>query len=223
MVVLIGSTLTAVAAIFAWIALVAVGGLRALGAEVSLAVAAISAALAGPIAITASIQAVASIWRGPDIESFSRGECVLSGPGEADAVRAGAQLRGTMGGAGHLYRRRLALPAIAWLAAAVAGVEGIVPAALELLGGWPAATALIAAFAAFLLPSRPFYYREVTGGGVLVSPAPAAIRLAARARRAALSGGAGASSRGDVAGALGDPERAEAFVPEAGPERGPAV
>ncbi|HEX9309035.1 MAG TPA: hypothetical protein VF894_16190 [Anaeromyxobacter sp.] len=181
-----GSTLTAIAAIAAWTALVVVGGLRVLGVEVSFAVAATCAALAGPVAITASIQSATGLWRGPDIETFSRTEAVACAPGgEAGAVRAGAQIRGTMGGAGYLYPRRLALPAIAWVAAAVAGAEGVVPAVLALAGPWPILAALTAGFAAFAFPSRPFYYREVTGGGVVVSPPPAAYRLAARARRAA--------------------------------------
>jgi len=217
MVVLSGSTLTAVAAIAAWTALVVVGGLQVLDVDVSFAVAATCAALAGPVAITASIQTIAGFWRGPDIESFSRAEAVVCAPGgEAGAVRESAQIRGTMGGAGYLYRHRLSLPAIAWVAAAIAGAEGIVPPVLALAGPWPVLTALVAGFAAFAFPSRPFYYREVTGGGVVVSPPPAAFRLAARARRAA------ADERAAAIECAARPAM-EAFAAEPGGEGGPAA
>jgi hypothetical protein len=119
---------------------------------------------------------VAFVWRGPDIISFRRRDAVLCDVAEAAAVRAAAQLRGTLGGAGHVYRFRLAFPALLWAA-------GAAHWAARLCGRtgrparWPHAVAFPAADRTGRLPARSFWYREVTGGCVLVHPSPACLDL----------------------------------------------
>jgi hypothetical protein len=130
------------------------------------------------LAFAAAVSAmnVAFVWRGPEIISFRRRDAVLCDVAEAAAVRAAAQLRGTMGGAGHVYRFRLAFPAVMWAAVAAHSaaflVRGSGRPAL-----WPLAVAFPAALLTILLPARSFWYREVTGGCVLVHPCPACLHL----------------------------------------------
>jgi hypothetical protein len=164
--------------------------------------------LAQPLAVAAALRAAASYWRGPDIVSFTRSDSEACTPAEAEYVHEHAQLRGTMGGAGYLYRRRLALPVIAWLAAAVAGATVVSGPIDELVGPWPVVLTSITAFVAFLLPARPYYYRDTTGGGAIVCPPPAAARLK---RRAA------------IAAAIGRGERVIAETPPPTPAPGLAV
>jgi hypothetical protein len=142
-------------------------------------------AVAGPVALVAAIRSLGAIRGGPRVISFERREALLCDAAQADVIRGAAQLRGTMGGAGHLYPARLAFQAAAWLAAVVAGAEALSARAAGTLGPWPATLATAAAVAALLFPPRPFWYREVTGGGVVVNPPSAAAALLARDARGA--------------------------------------
>lgn len=171
-----GSKITAGAAA-SWLALGAVVSARLLVAAVP---ARLVAALAGASLVASAAAALltfAAVWRGPVIVSFRRREAVLCDPIDADAVRAGAQLRGTMGGAGHVHPGRLALPSLAWAAAALLAARIAADPSLATVPAWPAIAALATALAAALLPARSFFYREVIGGCVLVHPPGACIRL----------------------------------------------
>jgi hypothetical protein len=171
-----GSKTTAGAAA-AWLALALVLSARFLGAPIPPRALAVLAAAALVVSAVASLRTIASAWRGPVIVSFRRREAVLCDPLDADAVRAGAQLRGTMGGAGHVHRARLAFPALAWAAAAfLAGTVALDPS-LATVPTWAAGATVCAALAAALLPARSFFYREVIGGCVIVHPPEACIRL----------------------------------------------
>lgn len=149
---------------------------RASGVVVPRPALVVAAVVSMVLAAAVSARTVAFVWRGPDIISFRRRDAVLCDAAEAAAVRTAAQLRGTMGGAGHVHRFRLAFPAIAWAAVAaqsaaflVAGEAGPAP--------WPLAIAFPAALLSLLLPARSFWYREVTGGCVLAHPCPACLHL----------------------------------------------
>ncbi len=175
-----GPTVTVVATVAAWLALEAVAGLHAAGVAVPPDVAIACVVIAGPLALAAGVRNVLAVWRGPPVMAFT-GEAVRCGPADAQTIRASAQLQGTMGGAGHLRRARLVFPILAWGTAIVAGAEVAVPTALHLAGPWPLLLAALAAFGAWLFPSRPYWYREMTGGGVIVTPPEAAAFLTARA------------------------------------------
>jgi len=175
-----GSRWVTVVAVVAWTALAFVALVHAVGGEPG-PVGVAFVLLAQPLAVAAALRAAASYWRGPDLISFTRGDSETCTPAEAEYVRAHAQLRGTMGGAGYLYRHRLVLPVVAWLSAAMAGATVISEGIDEVVGAWPVALTTTVAFVAFLLPSRPYYYRDTTGGGAIVCPPPAAFRLKRRA------------------------------------------
>jgi hypothetical protein len=179
--VLAGSALTVAATLLSWLALVSVAGFRAAGFSVSTTTQVACGVIAIPIVLAAALQTIISVWRGPRVIAFERSDAVRFGPDEADAVRAAAQLRGTMGGAGYVFPARLAFPVVSWLGALGAGTEGLVPGVIEIAGAWPPAVAASAALVAWLFPSRPYWYREVTGGGVLVTPLSAAALVTARA------------------------------------------
>jgi hypothetical protein len=172
----------AVAALAAWLVLTFVGLVRAAGGAVPYAAELASAVVATPIALVAAGCAVAALWRGPTIVSFGLADSIPCGAAEAAHVRAHAQLRGTMGGAGFLYPRRLLLAAAAWAAAGAVGLSGFSESLCDLVGPWAVAAALLSAFAAFLFPARPYFYRDTTGGGAVLSPPSAAYRLKRRAQ-----------------------------------------
>jgi hypothetical protein len=186
-----GSTMTVVAALVAWLVLVFVGLVRAAGGSVPQLAVVACAVVAAPVALAAAGHALAAMWRGPIIVAFGLADSVPCSPAEAAYVRERALLRGTMGGAGFLYPRRLLLVAAAWLAAAVLGLAGLSEPVYDAVGPWAVAASLTTAFAAFLLPARPFFYRETTGGGAVLSPPSAAYRLKRRAELA------GAAARGE--------------------------
>lgn len=179
-----GSTTTALAASLAWLALVFVGVVHAAGGDPPRAIEIVCALVGAPIALAGGIQALAAIWRGPIIVAFGRADSIPCSPSEAAFVREHAQLRGMMGGAGHLYPPRLVLPSLAWLAAAAVGAGGLSPELGQALGIWPVALAVAAAVLAILFPARPYFYRDTTGGGALLSPPSSAYRLTRRARAA---------------------------------------
>ncbi len=143
---------------------------RRLGAPVPTPAIVICAAVAAPIALAAGVQRLVYLWRGPSVVSFSRIEAVRCGGAEAEAIRAAAQLRGTLGGAGHVHRSRLALHALAYFATASLGAVALASSGSDAVGAWPLAVVAGAGVGAVLLPARPFYYREATNGDVVVSP-----------------------------------------------------
>ncbi len=152
----------------AWLALQAFAAARDVAGipPASLTAAAIVAA---GIALAAGARTASLAWRGPPLVSFPRDDVVVCGPREADAVRSASQLRGTLGGAGHVHRGRLALPAVAWAFAAVAALAG--PEVADAVP-WMALLGASAS-AAFALPAKAFFYREATGGSVVLHPASA--------------------------------------------------
>jgi hypothetical protein len=195
------------AGVAAWGALAFVGLVHAVGGQPGV-VAVACVLLSQPIAVAAALRAAVSYWRGPDIISFTRADSEACTPAEAEYIRRHAQLRGTMGGAGYLYPRRLVLPVIAWMAAGIVGAAVVSERIDDATGPWPVVLTTTVAFVAFLLPSRPYYYREMTGGGVIVCPPPAAIRLKRRAR---------------IAEALARGERVEELTPPPTPAPGLTV
>jgi hypothetical protein len=165
-----------------------VGAWVALG----LALAAVAAGLPAParaipllagaacaLSVTEGIRTALAAWRGPVITSFPRVDAVLCDPRCADTIRGGAQLRGTMGGAGYVFRARLAFPAIAWGAAAAIAAALVRAPSLRVVPGATVAVLACAIAASLLAPARPFFYREVTGGRLLVFPPGACAELLA--------------------------------------------
>lgn len=186
------STMAVLAAGISWLALALVGVARATGGTVPRLAALAAAYVAAPVALAAAVQYAAAFWRGPNIVAFGLSDAVSCTPAEAAFIRSRAQLRGMMGGAGFLYPRRLALPVVAWLAAAVVGASVLSDRVDAVAGPWPVVLSTATALAAIVLPSRPFFYRDTTGGGAVLSPPSAAYRLKKRAELA------GARSRGEA-------------------------
>ena len=126
-----------------------------------------AAVVAAGLALAAAARTASWAWRGPALVRFPTDDVAVCGAREADAVRAAARIRGTLGGAGHVHRGRLALPVISWALAAAAALAGpeVGDAApwMALLGA--------SASASLLLPPGTFYYREATGGRVVLHPA----------------------------------------------------
>lgn len=173
----------------AWLALQALVAARAAGVAIPPASVAAATAVAAGLALACAARTASWFWRGPLIVSLPRSEVVVCDPPDADAIRAAAQLRGTMGGAGHVHRARLALPVLAWLAAAGAAIAG--PDPLQ-AASWTAILGASAA-AALLFPAKAFFYREATGGRVVLHPPSArAELLRPRAARAIVPGERGA-------------------------------
>ncbi len=180
-------TAVAVAALGAFGSLFA---LSAAGSPIAPRVMSGSAAVALLLALAAAGRTLSLAWRGPVLVQFARDAAMECNPVESAEVRAAAQLRGTLGGAGHVHPRRLAFPAAAWIAAAAfAGCALGCPVRAP---GWPASLLVLAllAFAAF--PAVPFWYREAHGGVVLLYPRAAFAAVVRRSR--SLAGDARASS-----------------------------
>lgn len=171
-----GTTRLAAATYAAWGALFAVIGARA--AETPLprwmGLAAASAALASAVARAGQI--AISAWRGPVVVDFARHEAVLCGPDEADVVRSAALLRGTMGGAGYVWRARLLLPATGAIWAALVASWMLDPGH-EALPAWALAVLALLVAGSAVLPARPFYYREASDGCLLLHPEDVWVRL----------------------------------------------
>jgi hypothetical protein len=211
----------ALAAVVAWLALVTLAGLRAVAIEPPHVAVVAGALVGGPIAAVAALQVVGSIWRGPAIRRFSRHESVHCGAEYAAVIRQGAQLRGTMGGAGHLHPRRLVFPAVGWAAAALAGAEVLAQPAARAGAAWAAFVAVGAVTGAFLFPAKPYYYRETTGGGVVVSPPEAAVWLAERACPGDLGAGPSSAAPPAARAVAGGAQRAGAVPAARSVERNP--
>lgn len=149
----------------AWIALQVLAAVRHAGAGIPDASLAPASVLAAALALAAAVRTASWGWRGPLIVSLPD-DIVVCDPAEAEAIRVRAQLRGTMGGAGHVHPGRLALPALAWAAAAASAISWQEPIRsapwIALLGA--------SAVAAFLFPAKAFMYREATGGRVVLHP-----------------------------------------------------
>jgi hypothetical protein len=170
----------ATARLTAWLVLVGLGALaRAAPPDVYVV---ITTVLATAVAAVALGNTVASVWRGPPLIAFAPEDGLWCGEEDSEPVRAYAQLRGTIGGAGHVHPRRLVLPLIAWAAAIFAGARPLFWPDLEVVGAVPAALAASGAFLTWLFPSRPYWYREVMGGGAMVCPPEAIAALVARER-----------------------------------------
>lgn len=136
-----------------------------------------------PIAIAMAIRTASAIWRGPALMHFPVEYAVLCRASDAADVRAAASLRGPLGGAGHVHRARLVVPAAAWLLAAV--VLGFVaagaaerPECRQALLWMGVAVAVRALF-----PPRAFWYREHRDGSVVLYPASVTEHVTLRARR----------------------------------------
>jgi hypothetical protein len=179
-----GSTTTALAGGLSWVCLVLAGLVRAAGVEVPRPLELAAGLIASPVALAAALQSAAAAWRGPTLVAFTLGESVPLSAAEAAFVRSVAQLRGLMGGGGHVHPRRQVFPAVAWAAAGLGGVAALVEGLGRTLGPWPVVLAAVAAFVALLFPSRAYFYRDTTGGGAILSPPSAGFRLKRRAQLA---------------------------------------
>lgn len=179
---LAGSGLAAFVRVAAWIVLVGSSGASAAGLTLPCGPVALAIALAAPIALFALGATLTSAWRGPPIISLVPEQAARCGPGDARLLRESAQLRGPMGGTGFVHRRRLVFPAAAWAAALLAGADGVAGCAFTPPGPWVFFLAVAAVVAAWLWPSRPYWYLEVDGGGALVTP-PEAVAAINAARR----------------------------------------
>jgi hypothetical protein len=187
-----------------WLVLTLAALVRAAGGSVPHFLEVVCAAAAAPIAIAAAGHAIVAYWRGPTIVSFLRTDSEDCSADEAAYVRLASQLRGTIGGAGFLNPARLALPAVAWLSAAVEGLALLAPGADASVFVVLAIVGIGSAAAAVLLPPHAYYYREATGGTAIVSPPSAARRLKRlAARERALAAGAAAGSATPVPPPLG--------------------
>lgn len=151
------------------IALQALSAAGQAGGDVPAPAFAAGAAATAALAIAASLQTAWFAWRGPRIESLPEDDLTVVGPPEAETIRAAAQLRGTLGGAGHVHRHRLALPFGAWASAAGTALAG--PDAYDAVLWVMLLGVFVAAALAF--PAKAFFYREATGGRVVVYPAAA--------------------------------------------------
>jgi hypothetical protein len=183
---LVRGTLT-VATLAAAATLVALLGAHALGAAVPGRAVLGCAGVVVPLAAAAAVQRAVHLWRGPPVVSFSNADAVRCGGADAEAVRVAARLRGTLGGAGHLFPGRVALHAVACLAAAALGAYVLVGGE-DTVGGWLPAVFAAGGAGVVLLPARPFYYREAMNGEVLVTPAIAPSLLAWERSAAVASG-----------------------------------
>jgi hypothetical protein len=143
---------------------------RRVGAAVPPRAILVCAGVAVPLAVSAALQRLVHAWIGPPVESFSQLEAVRCPAAEAEAVRTAAQLRGTLGGAGHLCRGRLLVHATACAAAATLAGAVLVGEEADARSGWHLAAVAATGVGALLLPARPFFYREAMNGELLVTP-----------------------------------------------------
>lgn len=138
---------------------------------------------AAPLSFALAIRSGTGIWRGPALIRFPVEHAVLRCGAEAEQIRAAAQVRGALGGAGHVHPARLVLAVAAWglagtvAACAAAGAASPVPCKPMV------ALTILAVVARISLPARPFWYRERQDGSVVLYPPSAAARV--RARRVA--------------------------------------
>ncbi len=146
----------------------AVSALALAGVAVPGRIATAAAIVCVPVSLAAALGQLLAIRRGPPLWSFPLKHAIAFRPEEASRVRAAAQVRGGLGGAGHVRPLRLMFPALAWIGAGalVAFTAGGRREAAALALAWLAASLA----ATLLLPARPFWYRERSDGAVLVFP-----------------------------------------------------
>ncbi len=163
-----GTSRLTVGAVVACATLAALCTLREAGVVIpSLTMSAVAAG-ALVLALAGAVRTIAAVWRGPELIHFQPADAVECDPAEASGIRAAAQLRGALGGAGHVHRARLVFPAAAWVAAAALGASPLVGFGVETVSA--SAVLLVAGAATFAFPARPFWYRETRGGSLLVHP-----------------------------------------------------
>jgi hypothetical protein len=143
---------------------------RAAGGAVPARLILVCAGALVPVAAVAALQSAVHLWRGPPVVSFGNAEAVRCGGAQAEAIRRAARLRGTLGGAGHVYPGRLAVHALAGAAAAALGGY-VVQAGPDAVAGWLLMLLVAGGAWTVLLPARAFYYREARNGDLLVTPA----------------------------------------------------
>jgi hypothetical protein len=171
--VLAGSSFLTAVRLAAWLALSIIGWLDILRVELPRPLLISAVLTACPFALAGLITTLVSIWRGPALVPFPVDDAVLCMGEDSEPVRAYARVKGTIGGAGHVYPIRLVYPALTWGAVLLIGAKVAIGEPLDLLGPWLLAIAVASAMGAWLFPSRPYWYREVMGGGALVSPSEA--------------------------------------------------
>jgi hypothetical protein len=143
----------------------------AAGAAVPPGAISIAAFLAVAVSLGLAGRSVARIWRGPPLVGFPKEGAAPCDPVEAEAIRAAAQVRGTLGGAGHVKRARLLFPALAWAAAAAFAAGFVDPGAEARL--WALAVLVPFAVLSASLRASPFHYREAMEGWLVVYPGAA--------------------------------------------------
>ncbi len=138
------------------------------------------AVAAAPLAFALAVRSAVAIWRGPPLAPFPIDYAVLRHGAEAEAIRAAAQLRGALGGAGHAHPARLVLALAAW---ALAGTAALCVAAGAVSGqGCTDLMVLLGVAVAVRIafPPRPFWYRERQDGSVVLYPPSVAPHVCAR-------------------------------------------
>ena len=156
---------------------------RALGLPVPQGGEIVLGSAAAVLAATVAVRRIAFVRRGPIIVDFRREDGLLCDARESAVIRSAAQLRGTMGGAGHLFPHRLVLSSVAWAYVAVQAVLLVLPehGAATFV---PLAGVIVVGAVAARFPAIPFYYRETVGQCVVAFPVDACMRLLEAARLA---------------------------------------
>jgi hypothetical protein len=157
------------AAAGAWLLLCCLLLAREAALSVAPATISIAALVSLLLALVAAARNAAYAWRGPRIPAFPKDEALVCRPREAAIVRAAAQLRGTLGGAGWIHRARLALSTGAWIAVGISVSAILVDAERASLPQWGFAVLVFGAASA-CFPPKAFFYREATNGCLLVHP-----------------------------------------------------
>ena len=137
---------------------------------------------AAPLSFALAIRSGTGIWRGPALIRFPVEYAVLRYAAAAEEIRAAAQVRGALGGAGHVYPARLVLAVAAWGLAGTVAVCAAAGAAFPVPCKPTVALTILAVVARIALPARPFWYRERQDGSIVLYPPSAAPHV--RTRRA---------------------------------------
>jgi hypothetical protein len=124
---------------------------------------------ATPLAAILSVRTVVGFWRGPTLMHFPVEYAALCTGSEAQAVRTAANVRGPLGGAGHVHPIRVIFPFLGWLATAV--VLGCAAAGATRECREALLVLVLALAARTIFPPRSFWYRERRDGSLVVYPA----------------------------------------------------